>query len=302
MVSIENAGCDLNGELSIRQEDLDELARPNEQPRQKVSLSTMMPSQHPRLTVVSLAVLAVILLIIDISLGIHYNRLKSSLLGLKDREHVNNELTQLQYSYKLALGNTTSAKQQLATEQDLQTPTHWELEHQTKRAKDYEEQIAKTQAQIESLKARLPMIHGGCKHCPPGWILMNSKCFYFSFSDQHLSWQNAREYCMLQGGDLVVVDTSEKQNAMVDHLKGDPESVRSMAGYWMGLRDHHEEGTWRWLDGTVLVEGFWNEGEPNDINDEDCGAVYPRENYFKSWNDVRCRSFMNWICEKTPVI
>lgn len=71
-------------------------------------------------------------------------------------------------------------------------------------------------------------------------------------------------------------------------------------GFWIGLRDVHEEGTWRWLDGTRLVEGYWKDGEPNDVNSEDCATVYPKENFFKAWNDNSCEVKHKWICEKAP--
>ena len=53
----------------------------------------------------------------------------------------------------------------------------------------------------------------GCKHCPPGWLLMNSVCYYFSFSNKAglKSWQKAREFCQMHGGDLLVIDSKDKE-------------------------------------------------------------------------------------------
>lgn len=53
----------------------------------------------------------------------------------------------------------------------------------------------------------------GCRHCPPGWILINSVCYYFSFSESagFKTWQKARDYCMMYGGDLAVIDSKDKE-------------------------------------------------------------------------------------------
>ncbi|XP_044023305.1 perlucin-like protein isoform X2 [Siniperca chuatsi] len=218
----EISGCNSDGGLNtlICQEDLQDEEYPypySNQDRQQVSTSRMTPWRHCRLAAVSLALLAAVLLIVDISLGVHYD---------------------------------------------------------------------------------------GCRHCPPGWILMNSLCYYFSFSDNAgiKSWQKARNFCQMYGGDLAVIDTKDKENSTVNLLIHKKDPSKSLAGFWIGLRDVHEEGTWKWLDGTTLVEGYWNDGEPNDVNNEDCAAVYPRENFFKAWNDVGCANAMKWICEKAPTM
>ncbi|XP_042292689.1 CD209 antigen-like protein E [Thunnus maccoyii] len=267
---------------------------------QQVSMSNMIPSKHCRLVAVSLALLAAVLLLADISLGVHYNKLTDTYLTLYDTERISSKLIKLQDTYKTAIETMKGAKKELDSEMSRQTQTNWELEHQTKRSKDYEVQIDKIKKNIDAMRSHLPMINDGCKHCPPGWLLMNSVCYYFPFSDRDgiKSWKNARQYCQVHGGDLAVIDNKDKEKSIVEHLVNDQKTLRSLMGFWIGLRDLHEEGTWKWLDETVLVEGYWNDGEPNDINDEDCTAVYPRENFFKAWNDVECRVELKWICEK----
>ncbi|XP_044023304.1 CD209 antigen-like isoform X1 [Siniperca chuatsi] len=305
----EISGCNSDGGLNtlICQEDLQDEEYPypySNQDRQQVSTSRMTPWRHCRLAAVSLALLAAVLLIVDISLGVHYNQLKDTHLTLDDTERIGNELTKLQDTYKAAIKNMTGYKKQLDSELSRQTQTNWELEHQTKRSTDYQGQFVKMNKDIAALRSHLPMINDGCRHCPPGWILMNSLCYYFSFSDNAgiKSWQKARNFCQMYGGDLAVIDTKDKENSTVNLLIHKKDPSKSLAGFWIGLRDVHEEGTWKWLDGTTLVEGYWNDGEPNDVNNEDCAAVYPRENFFKAWNDVGCANAMKWICEKAPTM
>lgn len=50
----------------------------------------------------------------------------------------------------------------------------------------------------------------------------------------------------------------------------------------------------------IICCRFWIDGEPNDLNNEDCAAVYPQENFFKACNDAQCESKRKWICEKAP--
>ncbi|KAK2826126.1 hypothetical protein Q5P01_020340 [Channa striata] len=272
---------------------------PSNPGRRQVSMPSMTPS---RLAAVSLVVLAVILLIVDISLGVHYNKLTDTHLTTEDVERISSDMKNLQDTYKTSVNTTKYVQKQLASEMNRQKPTNWELEHQKKRQTDYEAQIDKITKDIASMRSHLPMINNGCRQCPPGWILMNSVCYYFSFSDTAgvKTWQKARQFCQMHGGDLAVLDSKDKESSTVSVLINNQDFSLPLNGFWIGLRDLQEEGTWKWVDGKELVEGYWNDGEPNDIDNEDCAAVYPRENFFKAWNDVGCRFPMKWICEKAP--
>ncbi|XP_062296504.1 CD209 antigen-like protein E [Scomber scombrus] len=290
--------CNFDGGFNtlICQEDLNIEEHHPDQDRQQVSMSNMIPS---KLVAVSLALLAAVFLMIDIGLGVHYNKLTDNHLTLDDTEQISSELLKLQDSYKTAVETMKSANKQLDSEMSRQKPTNWEFEHQKKRTEEYEVQVDKTKKDIDTMRHHLPMINDGCKHCPPGWILRNSICYYFAFSEYEglKSWQNARDYCQLYGGDLAVIDSKDKENFTINHVFN-KKSLKPKNGYWIGLRDVHEEGTWKWLDGKVLVEGYWIDGEPNNVNEEDCVSVLPKENFFQAWNDAPCTLKLKWICEK----
>ncbi|XP_029316805.1 C-type lectin domain family 4 member G-like [Cottoperca gobio] len=323
MGGMEISGCNFDGEFSslVYEEDLqDNSENPSysqsNQDKQQVSTHSMTPWRHCSLAAVSLALLAAVLLTVDIGLGVHCkstlqctpqdNKLTDTLLTSCDPEHVNNELAKLQDTYKTANETLQGVKKQLDSEMSRQKPINWELEHQTRRSKDYEVQLVKMTQDLAALRYQLPMINDGCRLCPPGWILMNSMCYYFSFSDNiGKSWKNARDYCQLYGGDLAVIDSKDKENATVNHLmtnKRISQITVGGLGFWIGLRDFHKEGSWKWVDGTILFEGYWNDGEPNNNrgDQEDCGAVLARENFFQAWNDVKCGTPQKWICEKAP--
>ncbi|XP_054653205.1 CD209 antigen-like protein C isoform X2 [Dunckerocampus dactyliophorus] len=216
-------------------------------------------------------------------------------------ESINRELATLHKTYNAASQRRHESQKRLAEETRQQQITKWQLEHQTIRSKDYKKQADKIQLDIAVLKSHLPMLNEGCRRCSPGWTLINSACYFFSFSDRYSrrSWQEARQFCNKHGSDLVVVDTSEKQmiiNQLINHHQ-DPSMSITQSGFWIGLRDVEEEGVWRWLKGTRLIEGYWNDGEPNNSGNENCAATYPRDNPFKGWNDAPCSYNLKWICE-----
>ncbi|CAI5696769.1 unnamed protein product [Oreochromis niloticus] len=111
------------------------------------------------------------------------------------------------------------ARKQLDSEMSRQTQTNWELEHQTKRSNDYKSQIEKVTKEIETMKTRLSMFSDGCKHCPAGWILMNPVCYYFPLkSNEFKTWKESRDFCQLQGGDLIIIDSQDEENSTVNYL------------------------------------------------------------------------------------
>ncbi|XP_068563091.1 CD209 antigen-like protein E [Cebidichthys violaceus] len=305
----ENSGGAFDGSYNklIHQEDAseDDYTLYSNQEKQQVSMSMVTPGilldRHKLLTG-SLAALAVVLLAVDVGLGVYYNKLTEG-QGTAD---ISNEVAKLQASYNTAIQSRDEAKTQLAKEISDQQLTKWEIEHQSTRTKYYEKLSDKTQMEIAALKSHIPMIKDGCRHCLPGWTFVNSMCYYFAFSDAILrrSWHEARQFCKNQGGDLAVMDSREKHLAITDLINNYhvPHASIFYSGFWIGLRDVEEEGTWKWLDGTRLTQGYWNDGEPNDQGNEDCAATYPRSNPFKAWNDAPCNHELKWICQRTPTL
>jgi len=104
----------------------------------------------------------------------------------------------------------------------------------------------------------------------------------------------SRSHNGLQGYTLTV--TSPEENAFVlDFL-----SSNGVQKVWLGARDT-DEGEWKWIGGPESGSVFWNgnqqgsavdknyvnwrEGEPNDVDDEDCGLFY---GFDGKWNDGAC--------------
>ncbi|KAM8913238.1 uncharacterized protein AB9W97_008515 isoform 1-T1 [Spinachia spinachia] len=305
----ENSGgsSDSSYNKLIHQEDSseDDYSLHANQEKQQVSVLMARPESrldHHKLLTISLALLAVLLLASDIGLGVYYKKLTDG----QNANDISSEVAKLQASHDSAIQSRDEAKKQLEREISGQQMTKWDIEHQSKRTKYYKELSDRIQMEVSVLKSHIPMIKDGCRHCIPGWTFMNLMCYYFPFSDaiQRRSWQEARSFCRNQGGDLAVIDTREKLMAITGLINYQyPLSSPATFGFWMGLTDVEEEESWKWLDGTRLTEGYWNDGEPNNSGgNEDCVATYPRTNPFKSWNDVPCNYQLKWICQRTPSV
>ncbi|XP_076017671.1 uncharacterized protein LOC143009547 [Genypterus blacodes] len=297
MAHRENSDCGAYDQM------IDEDAENYNQDKKQVFMSMWRPGAgliRPRLLAASLTLLAAVLLLVDIGLGVHYSKLTDGHFMSEDVSHINEELIRLQNDYKIATESMRYAYKQMSKEIRKHQVSKWELDHQKKRKTDSEELNTKLQRDNTELETHLKMSDEGCRRCLPGWIFMNSQCYYFSLGIR--SWQKAREYCQSPGGDLVIIESSTKQASIVNHINSILPSTTKMGdrGFWIGLRDVHEEGTWKWSNGRTMVEGYWHDGEPNDINDEDCAAVYGRTNPFKTWNDVGCAEWLKWICEMAP--
>ncbi|KAK7899390.1 hypothetical protein WMY93_020243 [Mugilogobius chulae] len=84
--------------------------------------------------------------------------------------------------------------------------------------------------------------------CDNGWELHGATCYYFSTVKN--TWSQSRYRCRLAGGDLVKIDTAEKQWFLywkVMSLMSDNEDK-----FWIGLTDAETEGWWKWTDSSFL--------------------------------------------------
>uniref|UniRef100_A0A8C5A5A1 C-type lectin domain-containing protein n=1 Tax=Gadus morhua TaxID=8049 RepID=A0A8C5A5A1_GADMO len=127
-----------------------------------------------------------------------------------------------------------------------------------------------------------------CKQdCAGGWYKFGCKCY--SFTAWSGSWNKSREFCVVHGADLVVVDSKEE----MDYIN------RWLGGHiWLGATDEASEGMWRWVDGTVLsaASPSWSGGKPDGGKDKNClKSVWERPNI--EWTDESCEDNRYGICE-----
>ncbi|XP_042169641.1 CD209 antigen-like protein C isoform X2 [Oncorhynchus tshawytscha] len=123
------------------------------------------------------------------------------------------------------------------------------------------------------------------QNCPAGWQKFESSWYFLSTETK--TWKESRDDCLERGADLVIINSDKEQRRV-----------------WIGLTDSVNEGTWKWVDGTPLTTRYWSPLQPDngdgkpEYGEEDCVQIRNNQSPLEAWNDVSCRSKLNWVCEK----
>ncbi|XP_019717827.1 P-selectin-like [Hippocampus comes] len=122
---------------------------------------------------------------------------------------------------------------------------------------------------------------------------MQAECWSYRYSDETMTWDQARAWCRAYHGDLVTMKNQEE----IDHLK--TLLVPRGGRYWIGIRKI--DNNWKRVDTNEPVtneDTNWGRREPNNYRDpsnpnrkEDCVEWL----YWK-WNDLWCGSNHYALC------
>ncbi|XP_030198399.1 CD209 antigen-like protein C [Gadus morhua] len=168
------------------------------------------------------------------------------------------------------------------------------LKNVTEQQKSISEKTISMDRKMEQLHKRLKSVTEQidtllCKQdCPGGWTKFGCKCF--SYSSERGSWSKSRKLCVSKGADLVVVDSKEE----MDFIN------RGYAEYfWLGATDEASEGSWRWVDGTVLSvdNPSWRRGKPDGGKDKNCLRRDWGQQPNIKWTDESCKANRYGLCE-----
>ncbi|XP_031674209.1 C-type lectin domain family 4 member F-like isoform X2 [Oncorhynchus kisutch] len=250
-----------------------------------VRLSTEPDSsgKRPFLVVAVVLGLLCVLLAGIIGLSVYYNRV------IKDSEDKRNNLFQ---SFSLFKINATEERDQLQTRYNNLTKERDQIQTRYNNLTKERDQI-QTRYNILTtekghIQAKLFVIE---QHCQEGWRYFDSSLYFLSTEKK--TWKQSREDCKGRGADLVIINSREEQTFVFNlHLRA-----------WIGLTDSVTEGTWKWVDGTTLTTGYWGKGQPDNggplLGQEDCVEIYyGQADPVQTWNDDKCGSNHDWICEK----
>jgi len=131
-----------------------------------------------------------------------------------------------------------------------------------------------------------------------GWISPFNG-YQYKLNPNEQVWDASRSVCQSRGGDLIVHgfrDYAVKET-ITRALRLTDEDF-----YWIGLSDKESEGNWVWVNGNSARTDdatLWHPGEPNNVGNQDCGAVrFMISDQFLAY-DNNCFSWRDRsICEK----
>uniref|UniRef100_A0A8B9LV57 C-type lectin domain-containing protein n=1 Tax=Astyanax mexicanus TaxID=7994 RepID=A0A8B9LV57_ASTMX len=117
-----------------------------------------------------------------------------------------------------------------------------------------------------------------------GWEQYGSNCYKLN-SQLRKSWIAARTDCVMEGGDLVSIQSADEQQY----------SIPNGVSLWMGGHDSVTEGGWEWTDRAPFRYINWASGNPDDYYGEDCLTIYINSGY---WNDDNCDYKRGYVCKR----
>ncbi len=100
---------------------------------------------------------------------------------------------------------------------------------------------------------------------------------HYKFFAESLSWTAAKQRCEAMGGHLPIVESAAENDFLVQMAdKGFPNAGRTgMEAVWLGMTDAAHEGSWQWIDGSLLTYGNWFKNQPNNKqNNEHFGILW----------------------------
>ncbi|KAM3604133.1 uncharacterized protein V6R79_006931 [Siganus canaliculatus] len=126
--------------------------------------------------------------------------------------------------------------------------------------------------------------------CAEGWNRVGTRnyCskFFTGLRSEEKTWFEARDYCRAIGGDLLSI------HSQADLIVG------RHGRAWIGLYAPDPTTGYVWSDGSPLNFLHWQEGEPNNHNnDESCAEMRMYGYEMLSWNDMNCESYNDWLCQ-----
>ncbi|XP_047740300.1 CD209 antigen-like protein 2, partial [Hyalella azteca] len=141
-----------------------------------------------------------------------------------------------------------------------------------------------------------PSVDGLCEY---PFVLVGTQCVHIITTGYR--WHEARNQCVLVGGDLFVVDDCDQYHKVALYL-----SEQGYPYFWIGGSDEAEEGQWRWVDGSPMTMRlpYWstlNSGplEPDNPGKQNCLELNCAWMY--RFSSAWCSDARRVICEADPI-
>jgi len=95
------------------------------------------------------------------------------------------------------------------------------------------------------------------------WSCYADNCYMRS--DTTMNWVKAVSYCGYMSSTMASIHSASENNYISDSVCGTSSGTKC----WMGLTDSWFEGTYNWVDVTVVDYYNWLNGQPDNYNNED---------------------------------
>ncbi|KAM4827834.1 layilin isoform 1-T1 [Thomomys bottae] len=154
---------------------------------------------------------------------------------------------------------------------------------------------------------------GGQLICRGGTRRPCYKVIYFHDVSRRLNFEEAKEACRWDGGQLVSIESEDEQRLIEKFIEN---LLASDGDFWIGLRRHEEKKSnstacqdlYAWTDGSTSKFRNWYVDEPS-CGSEVCVVMYHQPSapagiggsYMFQWNDDRCNMKNNFICKYSDV-
>lgn len=108
-----------------------------------------------------------------------------------------------------------------------------------------------------------------------------------------MTWTRSRDVCLAWGGDLVTIDTVDKNACIAAGI--------SAATVWIGLTEP-TPGNWTWVDGSAATYRRWGDIDPDGVAygggtmNVDCARLNNDGN--NRWYDEDCAHSYDFVCER----
>ena len=116
--------------------------------------------------------------------------------------------------------------------------------------------------------------------CEISWCNIGGLCFRAYVGNISMTWGEARYFCKKRGGDLAVVDSESKREAIDVHLR----NVSLVYHHVVINNAHiglHELVRWQWPGGSTISSNYWHRGEEDVLKVGESALVTRRSSAWK---------------------
>ncbi|XP_004052153.5 layilin isoform X2 [Gorilla gorilla gorilla] len=162
---------------------------------------------------------------------------------------------------------------------------------------------------LVGLRAATGRLLSGQPVCRGGTQRPCYKVIYFHDTSRRLNFEEAKEACRRDGGQLVSIESEDEQKLVEKFIEN---LLPSDGDFWIGLRRREEKQSnstacqdlYAWTDGSISQFRNWYVDEPS-CGSEVCVVMYHQPSapagiggpYMFQWNDDRCNMKNNFICK-----